>query len=61
MNITPIHFARLGFVSVNRTTENRDVNNIGILCWIITFHMMEKVFSVTRDGTQIISVMRDRP
>ena len=58
MNITPIHFSRLV-----RATENRDINNIGMRFPLLDNHVSQgaKVFSLTRDGTQIISVVRDRP
>ena len=50
MNITPIHFARLGFVSVNRTTENRDINNIGMRSPLLDNHVSHDGKGVFRDS-----------
>ena len=50
MNITPIHFARLGFVSVNRTTENRDINNIGMRFPLLDNHVPHDGKGVFRDS-----------
>ena len=37
INITPIHFVRLVFVSVNRATENQDINNIAEYWYAFSF------------------------
>ena len=50
MNITPIHFARLGFVSVNRTTENRDINNIAMRFPLLDNHVPHDGKGVFRDS-----------
>ena len=50
MNITPIHFARLVFVSVNRATENRDINNIGMRFPLLDNHVSQGGRGVFRDA-----------
>ena len=50
MNISPIHFARLVFVSVNRATENRDINNIGMRFPLLDNHVSQDGKGVFRDA-----------
>ena len=56
MNISPIHFARLVFVSVNGATDNRDINNIGMRFPLLGNHVSQGgkgVFRVALMGPKL--------